>query len=214
MRNKCWNFENGKRDHRNSNYIIDRFVTGKKVLDVGCGMGFYSEYLANKGFNVTAVDIEKQFVPKKSKFELANAENLPFEDESFNTVLLFDILEHGDDQKILKEAHRVCKKRIILSVPNKDDSFLPKYNLTFKYHKDKTHRREYTQEEIKKLLERFGFRTLRIASEGEISPFVFASFLRPPLSYVCLGLIFILKKLKLFKPLPKADIYYMVDRVK
>lgn len=192
---------------------LDKFVVGKKVLDVGCGMGFYSEYLANKGFDVTAIDTEKQLIPEKSKFKLANAENLPFEDESFDTILLFDILEHINDQKILKEIHRVCKKRVILSVPNKDDSFLPKYNLTFKHYKDKTHRREYTQREIKELLGKFGFRVEHVAPEGEVSPFVFASFLRPPLAHLCSGLIFVLKKLRLFKSLPKADIYVVGDQI-
>lgn len=192
---------------------LDRFVVGKKVLDIGCGMGFYSEYLANKGFDVTAVDTEKQFIPKKSKFELASAEDLPFEDESFDTVLLFDVLEHGDDQKILKEVRGVCKKRVIASVPNKDDLFLPKYNLTFKHHKDKTHRREYTQSEIEGRLKEFGFYTKHVTLEGEVSPFVFSSFLRPPLSHAFMGLIFALKKLSLFKPLPKADIYVVVDRM-
>lgn len=192
---------------------LDRFVVGKKVLDIGCGMGFYSEYLANKGFDVTAIDTEKQFVPKRSKFELASANDLPFEDEAFDTVLRFDILEHVEDEKrVLREVKRVCRERLICSVPNRDDEFLSRYNLTFKHHKDKTHRREYTQREIGGLLRKFGFHVEHGALEGEVSPFVLASFLRPPRSHVCLGLIFALKKLRLFKSLPKADIYVVGDR--
>lgn len=193
---------------------LDKFVVGKKVLDIGCGMGFYSEYLANKGFDVTAVDTEKQFVPKRSKFELASAKDLSFEDEAFDTVLLFDVLEHVEDEKrVLREVKRVCRERLICSVPNRNDEFLPRYNLTFKHHKDKTHRREYTQSEIESRLKEFGFYTKHITLEGEVSPFVFASFLRPPFSYICLGLIFALKKLRLFKSLPKADIYVVGDRI-
>lgn len=102
------------------------FNPGEKVLDLGCGDGAVSEYLADMGVKVVAVDISEEAV-KVAKKRGVNAKvvdvekGLPFKDEQFDAVFWGDNVEHlFDPEQTLKEIRRVLKKkgRLVLSCPN------------------------------------------------------------------------------------------------
>lgn len=51
-----------------------------------------------------------------------DAQRLTFADNMFANVVAFDIMEHLDDDALfLQEIHRVCRGRVLLSVPIADD---------------------------------------------------------------------------------------------
>lgn len=103
-------------------YILKEFgeLKNKKLLDLGCGAGESSIYFAQKGAEVTAVDVspgmievvntlaQKHNVQVKTKWSCA--ESLPFEDDSFDLVYGNGVLHHTDYPLALKEVHRVLKK--------------------------------------------------------------------------------------------------------
>lgn len=95
--------------------MLDRHVAGPKILDVACGSGIYTDYLAKRGFDAWGIDlvadfIEKAKTTKQGTYLQGEADRLPFADGEFDTVLLFDILEHVDDAVLLREAKRVASK--------------------------------------------------------------------------------------------------------
>ncbi len=95
-----------------------------KVLDVGMGKcGCMSLFLARRGFKVTGIDISSWAVHKSrkeaSRYKLkgsleirrANAEKLPFPDNSFDAVFAYHSLHHIKNVgEAIKEMFRVCKK--------------------------------------------------------------------------------------------------------
>lgn len=104
------------------------YCHGKVVLDIGGGTGRFAGELRKKGFDVTVVDIDKQLLEygasqhKHIKFVHGNALHLPFKDNSFDEVVMEQIIEHiPKQQQVIREAHRVLRKggRLILSTPNK-----------------------------------------------------------------------------------------------
>jgi ubiquinone/menaquinone biosynthesis C-methylase UbiE len=101
-----------------------------KVLEVGCGSGTMSVFLSHLGFKTTAVDRDEEVLERARKasqdlngkvdFIRADAFKLPFADKEFDIAFSQGVLEHFDDEdivRLLKEQCRVAKC-VFLSVPN------------------------------------------------------------------------------------------------
>jgi len=101
--------------------IIKKLVKGGLVLDLGCGTGFITEKLGN----VVGIDYSINMLKlcqKGLNLVCANAELLPFKDNSFDTIISMTVLQDVDDVvSSVSEIKRVLKPdgRIILSVLNK-----------------------------------------------------------------------------------------------
>jgi ubiquinone/menaquinone biosynthesis C-methylase UbiE len=98
---------------------FDQF-RGQKVLEIGCGLGTDLIQFARGGAQVTGVDLtDKSIELVRRRFALeqlnvdarvADAEHLPFPDETFDCVYSFGVLHHTPDtQRAIDEAHRVIK---------------------------------------------------------------------------------------------------------
>lgn len=106
--------------HRNP-WIADEIVRAfgpapRRVLDLGCGGGFLSNYLAERGHAVTGVDTtaENLTVARASDpthtatYALADARALPYAANSFDVVCAMDLLEHVEQPDlVIAEASRV-----------------------------------------------------------------------------------------------------------
>src|SRR5207253_7532206 len=105
---------------------------GSSLLDLGCGFGAYSGALMKDGVACVGCDINFEYLRKASAYGLpvTNVDSvLPFRDRSFDTVLLFEVIEHVSDlEKVLKEAFRVARKNVLITVPNSEHMELMKAN--------------------------------------------------------------------------------------
>ncbi|HET7627604.1 MAG TPA: class I SAM-dependent methyltransferase [Bacillales bacterium] len=94
-------------------------AAGAKVLEVGSGTGQTACYLAEKGCDVTALDLREKMVEKTQKRAQSKGVNvkavqgdvtkLPFEDESFDVVLGESVTVFADIPKALREYVRVLR---------------------------------------------------------------------------------------------------------
>lgn len=97
--------------------------TGSEVLEVGCGIGTESVFLSVRGMKVTGIDISSSAIEKaqklaevynvKPQFSVEDVINLPFEDNSFDTVCDQGCFHHLTDEErkeYTKEISRVLKK--------------------------------------------------------------------------------------------------------
>ena len=86
-------------------------IFSRKVLDVGCGDCYLKEFVKN---GYTGVD---KYGNPDIKQDISNG--LPFNNQSFDTVAGFDVLEHIDDIHFsFDELCRVSKKYVIITLPN------------------------------------------------------------------------------------------------
>lgn len=119
--------------------IIEPMVKGKQVLDVGCGSGFLSIRLAQRGFELTCLDISKKALAAiknlqgiertRSRMDLilGDAQWLPLRNDLYDSVICTDVLEHlAKDEKALEEIFRVSKLEgiSIISVPTLNDGLV------------------------------------------------------------------------------------------
>ena len=106
-----------------------------------------------------------QWDEASEKFQVADAADLPFEDSSFDTVVSFETLEHvPDPEAVLREFHRVCRKNIIVSVPNCElPSSLEASRLTFFHYTDRSHVNFFTRNSLTEALLKTGFAPLDMA---------------------------------------------------
>lgn len=105
------------------NWGLDNTQPPTNILDLGCGIGGSSLYLAKK-FNATVTGItlspvqaqrgsdraQEAGLSQNVNFQVANALEMPFEDESFDLVWSLESGEHIPNKiKFLQECHRVLK---------------------------------------------------------------------------------------------------------
>jgi SAM-dependent methyltransferase len=105
---------------------IRKRVQGKnnRILNIGCATGRSSEALSEFG-EVVSLEYDQEccdFAREKTGLNIINGSilELPFENESFDLVCCFDVIEHiEDDRKGTEEMVRVAKKDgiVFISVP-------------------------------------------------------------------------------------------------
>lgn len=138
---------------------ICRRVTDRRprILDVGCGTGANLLMLSKYG-EAEGVDISEDalaFCRERGldKVKLGAAEELPYEDGTFDLVTAFDVVEHMDDDLAgLSEMRRVLRPggRVLLFVP----TFMFLWGLQDDV---SNHRRRYRLPELRRVLEHAGF---------------------------------------------------------
>ena len=108
-------------------------VRGPKVLEVGCGRGYFAQKLVETGFDVTVADIViqpevKAITPPVKWFE-ANIEELPFGDQEFDSVICTHTLEHVRNLTSAVDELRRVSRRMLIVVPHQRP-----YKYTFDLH--------------------------------------------------------------------------------
>lgn len=109
----------------------------EKILEVGCGRGFYLKILIDTlpHLDITGIDLNEKYLSvakgfinnNKVKLVKVDATNLPFKNKTFDRIIATEILEHiPNDQKAISEMYRVLKPDGIamVTVPNKNYPFL------------------------------------------------------------------------------------------
>ena len=100
---------------REANYLKNELKERKKILDIGCGIGYFEEMLPE--LNIIGLDNSKEMLEeaRKSsgkKFLFGNAENLDFPEESFDGAFMVTTLEFLDDyKKVVDELVRVLEPK-------------------------------------------------------------------------------------------------------
>lgn len=89
---------------------------GAKVLDIGCGAGENGYHLRDTAdytgieYSETALGMARQFESDTCRYMQGDAENLPFENETFDVVMSTHVIEHlTDPKRCLDEQLRVLK---------------------------------------------------------------------------------------------------------
>jgi len=101
-------------------------VPSGRLLDLGCGRGYFLSY-AEKYYETVGIDISEfaiqsaRQVTERSELHVGDAAELAFSDGYFDVITCFDLLEHSHKPElVIRECNRALRKNglIVLSVPN------------------------------------------------------------------------------------------------
>ncbi len=122
-------FEGNKNRYLSDLAFVKKFYTGGKILEIGSAPFHFTYLMKRSGLAVTAIDLAPQrfekFIQKHQLEVLAcniEQEPLPFEEETFDLIVFFEVFEHLRINPIntLKEISRVLKSggTLLLQTPN------------------------------------------------------------------------------------------------
>ncbi len=177
--------------YRNIFALIDKFVDSKaKVVDVGCGSGSVSFYLAKRGNNVLGVDISKNAIDacnESSQILGFNEQRISFKVLDFprekikthtDVVILSEVIEHiEDDHKALRDIFNILSDNgiLIITTPSKNAP-LHKLNLLSNFDKRVGHVRRYDIEDLYNLARQASFDVIYVNKmEGILRNFLFTN---------------------------------------
>ncbi len=117
-------------EHLHRYAIALELAEGKDVLDIACGEGYGSNFLAGTAKSAVGIDIDIKVIDhatgkyKKNnlKFLQGSVDNIPLDTKSIDLIVSFETIEHHDKhEKMLQEFKRVLKPDgiIIISSPDK-----------------------------------------------------------------------------------------------
>jgi SAM-dependent methyltransferase len=147
---------------------------GARLLEVGSGMGHLVGQLSAE-FKAYGMDLNHWAVNKskadagRASLQTASAQELPYEDGSFNVVIIKHIVEHlPDPAKAIREIGRITEKNgiLILATPNLGSLLKPWKGEKWIGYQDPTHISLKQPEEWLDLIRSAGFSPLKVFSDG------------------------------------------------
>lgn len=96
------------------NLLNSHGISGGALLDVGCAGGYFLLAARQRGFGVTGVEINRDMADFASRagcsVHLGTLESAQFAENSFDIVVLCDVLEHvASPKRLLTQVHRILK---------------------------------------------------------------------------------------------------------
>ncbi len=173
-------------------------LSGKRVLEIGCGLGAHAQLLAEAGCDLTCIDLTqkavdltlKRFALRRMKVDvrMMNAEKMTFPDAEFDFVWSWGVIHHSPDtEAIVREVYRVLKEggEFRLMVYHRrsltagvslmrglaSGKFFKGMSVAdvLNFYSDGYLARFYTRDQITDMLTRYGFRIVRTSVMGQKS---------------------------------------------
>src|SRR5829696_8356016 len=127
-------------------------LENRRIIDIGCRLGMYVDKFRRFSDEVYGVDVDPDKVAQASEWlpniQVAPGEHLPYRDGEFDVILLNEVIEHVDDDRLtIREAYRCLRRggHVIIYAPNR---LYP-----YETHGFYPHVRVYTAREIKRLFD-------------------------------------------------------------
>lgn len=135
------------------NYNINKFnLKNKKLLEIGCGRGDFTNSFKKQGIDIIAIDHNedsKKYLDKNIKFKVCdiNYQKIPLKNNSLDAIYSKSVLEHLErPNNFFNEAFRTLKQGGILI------TYTPDWETQYKhFYDDVTHVKPYTSFSLKQI---------------------------------------------------------------
>jgi len=175
---EIWNWESpaGKlRWARRVKMLSKHLGAGMRVLELGCGTGYFTRELARSRADIVAIDVSPELLEiarancsgRNVRYEIQNASALSYPDGVFDSVVGSSVLHHLEIEEALREIHRVLKAggTIYFTEPNMlNPQIAVQKNVPWVKRKlgDSPDETAFFRWPLRRLLEQTGYRDVRI----------------------------------------------------
>jgi SAM-dependent methyltransferase len=175
---EIWNWESpaGKlRWARRVKMLSKHLGAGMRVLELGCGTGYFTRELARSRADIVAIDVSPELLEiartncsgRNVRYEIQNASALSYPDAVFDSVVGSSVLHHLEIEEALREIHRVLKAggTIYFTEPNMlNPQIAVQKNVPWVKRKlgDSPDETAFFRWPLRRLLEQTGYRDVRI----------------------------------------------------
>jgi SAM-dependent methyltransferase len=175
---EIWNWESpaGKlRWARRVKMLSKHLGAGMRVLELGCGTGYFTRELARSRADIVAIDVSPELLEiarancsgRNVHYEIQNASALSYPDGVFDSVVGSSVLHHLGIEEALREIHRVLKAggTIYFTEPNMlNPQIAVQKNVPWVKRKlgDSPDETAFFRWPLRRLLEQTGYRDVRI----------------------------------------------------
>ena len=192
---EIWNWESpaGKlRWVRRVKMITSQIKAQEKVLELGCGTGYFTREIVKTGALVTAIDISPDLLAVAQRdinndtvsFCLENAYQMTFPENSFDYVIGSSVLHHLDIEKAIAEIYRVLKPNgsIAFTEPNMmNPQIALQKNIPWLKRKlgDSPDETAFFRWQIIRLLEKYNFKKIEVIPFDFLHPAIPSGLIKP-----------------------------------
>lgn len=152
---------------------FEAYRNTSKLLDIGCGYGFFLETAKQNNWDVTGVEITddavKACTSKGLRMHHGTLETAHFQDETFDVIVLIETIEHViQPEKLITEIHRVLRPGGLVYLTTPNFNAINRYRLKAQYDviQYPLHLSYFTPKTLQRFFESNGFETQEIASSG------------------------------------------------
>jgi ubiquinone/menaquinone biosynthesis C-methylase UbiE len=184
-----------RRARRRADLLVERSgaAPGRRILELGCGIGVFSELVAESGAQVVGIDISFDLLRRAAarrrasahvSFERAGIEALPHPGGAFDAVVGSSVLHHLEVDTALREIFRVLRPggALALAEPNmmNPQVFVTKSVPPIKrWAGDTPDERAFFRWPLARLLKRAGFESIRVEPYDFLHPAVPSALIGP-----------------------------------
>ncbi len=143
---------------------VEKYKSNGKLLDVGCGRGFFIDEARKRGWQVYGIDYSKKVTDYAKRIlglEVRQADIFTFATRrKFDIVTLNQVIEHvSNPNRLMKQCHKLLKRggMIYLATPNISSLLAKVQKKDFDYFIPPEHLGYYNYETLSKLLKSNGF---------------------------------------------------------
>ena len=156
--------------------FIQRFKGEGSLLDIGCSDGALVEAAGRNGYRAMGIEINLELVKyakkiyHKRKFLYGNLKELKLEQNTFDVVSLFDVIEHYlDPIEELREIYRIMKREgiLIIDTITTDDPVFQSNPSGWTHMRPFQHIYLFNKALIRRLVEKMNFKILCIGKPNE-----------------------------------------------
>lgn len=153
--------------------LLERLISGRELIDVGCSYGFFVDVARQRGWNAKGVEVSQmaaEFARQTYGLEIFHGylEQAAFPAESFDVVTIRHVLEHVPEPlAMLAEARRILKPGglLLVAVPNVNCLGFKVAGVDWWWIDPPTHLYYFTPQTLQRALESAGFRIVHTQTE-------------------------------------------------